>query len=288
MKDFFTAFLERFKHPILYSVITALVVHNFDQIYYLAISPFHYTDMKPYDVMKRFIDLLADQRCERVWEPIILGGIFGTLILPIVDVFYSTLIAFAMSIKEKGVNWSKKSSWSIKINDARQIGQCLAESWEDSELWIGMDKLTFGSKCYLFRCSPHVTIRDVVVYNKKNNRVEHASGINDKLLGIVYQVFYLNLALVVTEGTIIDSNFINTFKKGDRENADLNLASSGKLRAGNLGTNDSNLIATIKSLPSDKTRKEITLVKSNLDIEAVTLPIEKRLFGEVEVKLGLF
>lgn len=287
MKDFFTAFLDRFKHPILYSVITALIIHNFDFIYLLIIAPFHYAEMKPEDVIVKFVKVLQTYRTERFWLPVVTGTLLGAFLPSIVDILYSTLIAFAMNIKEKWVYWSKRSSWSFKIDDARRISICLAESWEDPELWIGMNKFTLGTKCYLFRCSKDVNIGDVVVYNSKKNIVEQASWKNNKILGIVYEIFYQNLALVVTEGAIIDDVFIHMFINERKDGWELNLGSSGKLKPAPKDVNTPDRIATIQLSTQRSDGRELSLIRTNLDPEAIALPIGKRLFGEDEVKLTI-
>lgn len=288
MKDFFTAFLERFKHPILYSVITSLVIHNFDYIYLLIVSPFHYAEMKPEMVIAKFVETQHLYRIERFWLPIVTGALFGTFVPSIVDIGYSTFISFAMSFKEKGINWGKRLSWSNKIYEERQIGYFFAEKWEDPDKLIEKNFLSLGSKCLLFKCSPTINIRQIVVYNKKKNRVEQASGINDKLLGIVYEVLPYNLALIVIEGSITAPYFINPLLNSRRGEWALNLTSNGAIVKDQMSENNVNKIGELRFYEQSEGGKELTLTKSNLDIEAAGLSLKHRLFGEDEVNLSLF
>ncbi|TGL96143.1 hypothetical protein EHQ76_16230 [Leptospira barantonii] len=198
MKDFFTAFFQRFTHPILYSVLTSLAIYNFDYIYLLIVAPFHIDKMNPMDIVREFRTIMETYRCERFWCPLLRGFGFGAFVLPLIDIGYSSLIAYAMSIKETGVNWGDRWSWTFKIEDGQSVSISLAESWENIRHWSNTGILSLDSKVLVVRTAPYIEKNRVVVYNKKKNQVEYPSNSGENILGIVYQLFPYNLALIVT------------------------------------------------------------------------------------------
>ncbi|MEI1276845.1 hypothetical protein V6Z05_00840 [Leptospira venezuelensis] len=268
----------------MYSVVTALVLWNFDYIYLLIVSAFYYPEMNPEKLMMSFVETLRSYRCERVWFPIIKGTLVGLFIPPLIDIVYSTVVALAMSIKEKGINFGDRFSWSFKIRDARDISLSLAKNWEDIQYWSSTGRLNLHSRILIFKAASYIEKNRVVMYNSKTNQLEYPSDKNDKILGVVYDLFPYNLALVVTGGSILDDSISTHFVGPEAGDWLLKLTEEGKLVVMEESEKNANIpaYASIRSAGGDfsKQNRIFIILNSSNDSKALNLSLSYRLFGE--------
>ncbi|KAA1293033.1 hypothetical protein C4X99_03820 [Leptospira interrogans serovar Geyaweera] len=278
MKDLVAAFLERFKHPILYSVLTSLAIWNFDFIYRLVIAPFHIHEMNPDLILKNFADELSVNSKNRVWCPLIKGFLIGTFLPSIVDIGYSTLVSYAMSFKEMGVHWGERVAWRNKIHDSREISYVLGQTLENSEYFLKQGKLSSDAKVYIFRSKPYIERFRVVKLNTFKREIEYTSKIEGSL-GIVYDILPNNLALVVMSGSIKDTNLLNNFKDIDRNTRYLKATQDGILTtiSDEEQKSKQNAIAIIER--NMQSIKEIKFLTPSREITTYS-SIKFRLFGE--------
>ncbi|EMF91185.1 hypothetical protein LEP1GSC005_1344 [Leptospira santarosai str. ST188] len=281
MKDLVAAFLERFKHPILYSVLTSLAIWNFDFIYRLAIAPFHIQEMNPDSILKNFADELSLNRCDRVWFPMIKGFLIGAFLPSIVDIVYSTLVSYAMSLKEMGVHWGERVAWRNQIRDSREISYVLGQILENSENFQKQGKLSSDAKVYIFRSKPYIERYRVVKINTFERVIDYSSKIEGSL-GIVYDILPNNLALVVMSGSITDTNFLNNFKNIEKSVRYLKITQDGILTPIPIDDEQKskeNAIAIIERHKQSQSIIEIKLLNPSREM-AIYSSIKFRLFGE--------
>ncbi|PJZ29085.1 hypothetical protein [Leptospira kmetyi] len=272
MNELVAAFLNRFKHPIMYSVITSLVIWNFDFIYLLSIAPFHIYELSPYEILFDFSQELSVNQKERVCIPIIKGFLVGVLLPSSIDIVYSTFVSFAMSLKEKGINWGERKSWSYQISLYKNTSLELAKKFENTAFWVNCNIVSNNSNLMLFRVPKYVSKNQIVKYNKKKNELEFPDSLTDKVLGLVLDIFHdLDYALVITRGSFLDKSNAHILG-ANQQNGTFRYQGNGNLEFFQ-DSNNPGAYARVRG------NKEFEILIPNQDDEVLNLSLEHRLFG---------
>ncbi|EMJ64556.1 MULTISPECIES: hypothetical protein [Leptospira] len=280
MKDLVSAFLERFKHPILYSVLTSLAIWNFDFIYRLAIAPFHIQAMNPNEILKEFADELNVNRWDRVYSPIIKGYCVGAFLPSLIDIVYSTIVSYAMSIKEMGVDWGKRKSWSFKIQDSRETAVTIGEAFENIENWVNAGLLKSDAKIYLFRTIHHFQIGRVVKFISFEKAIKYTSD-QESYMGIVFKNLPNNFVLVLVSGSVTDPDILLPFEKFQDQFDFLKISNNGFLQPIEKFEQEKyqNAYAILNKNQKTGLLESIKIIKPSRDIAPYSR-IKFRLFGD--------
>lgn len=210
MNSYLDPFLDRFRNPIVSSIVVSFFLTNFDLLIPLISAIFHPKELSLFGRVSELKDVLCKEFLLRVLFPFGAGIVISLLALPAIDWGYAWVIAHFDRRRLNSITLATNKEISKQLSFYNLLSRELIFRIENNSIIEAMKGFESGANCYIFRFD-HATQEGMIVNYNKNTQKLCKANLDGQRVGLFYKKLGSDFALVVPAGILIDQDYINKY-----------------------------------------------------------------------------